>query len=59
MSIWAQCVVEPKNIGFDNLPNPYVFGFVATQFFTLFFKYFREINQKIAKNNKNPKTICS
>jgi len=51
MSIWAQYVAEPKNIGFSNSLDLYVFGFVAT----LFLKYFQEKNQKIAKKQQKPK----
>jgi hypothetical protein len=51
MSIWAQYVAEPKNVGFSNSLDPYVFGFVAT----LFLKYFQEKNQKIAKKQQKPK----
>jgi len=44
-------VAEPKNVGFGNSLDPYVFGFVAT----LFLKYFQEKNQKIAKKQQKPK----
>jgi len=29
MSIWAQCIAEPKKIEYNSLPDPYPFGFSA------------------------------
>jgi hypothetical protein len=51
MSIWAQYVAEPKNVGFSNSLDPYVFGFVAT----LFLKYFQEKKPKNSKKTTKTK----